>query len=153
MTLLPAVTAVTPGPVAVTTPARSLPWPEGNAAGQSSCIRPSRIFASPGLMPAALTCTSTCPGPGTGVGTSATSRTSTPPYSANRTAFIITAIITAPPAPDARTSSTAQPAGRARYAAGRYAVAVLCHRSGLRCTPGPGRGTLGPGQGRPGAAP
>src|SRR5271165_4779429 len=42
--------------------------------------------ASPGLMPAAITLTSTWPGPGTGRATSTTFRTSTSPYSSNLTA-------------------------------------------------------------------
>src|SRR5689334_17522892 len=88
MTSSPAARAVTPGPVSATTPARSLPWPDGNVAGHLACSRPSRILASPGLIPAALTCTSTWLGPGAGFGTSTTFRTSTPPYSSNRTAFI-----------------------------------------------------------------
>src|SRR5580693_9502107 len=88
ITSSPAATVVTPGPSRSTTPARSLPCPLGNVAGHSACSRPSRIFASPGLMPAALTRTSTCPAPGSGTGTSATVRTSTSPYSSKRTAFI-----------------------------------------------------------------
>jgi hypothetical protein len=44
-----------------------------------SRTRPARIFASPILMPAARTATSTWPGPGSGRGTSRTSRTSIPP--------------------------------------------------------------------------
>ena len=87
MTSSPAAKPVTPGPVPATTPARSLPCPDGNVAGHLECSRPSRILASPGLIPAALTWTSTWPGPGTGVGTSTTFRTSTSPYSSNRTAF------------------------------------------------------------------
>src|SRR5712691_4843595 len=87
MTSSPAVNPVTPWPARATTPARSLPCPDGNVAGQRECSRPSRILASPGLTPAALTQTSTWPGPGSGMGTSATLRTSTPPYSWNRTAF------------------------------------------------------------------
>src|SRR5258708_4644090 len=69
-------------------PAKSLPSPDGKTAGKRECSRPSRILASPGLMPAALTRTRACPGPGTGAGTSATCSTSTPPYSSNRTAFM-----------------------------------------------------------------
>ena len=87
MTSSPSANPVTPGPVCATTPARSLPCPDGNVEGHLERIRPSRILASPGLMPAALTPTSTCPGPGSGMGTSTTLRTSTPPYSSNRTAF------------------------------------------------------------------
>jgi hypothetical protein len=89
MTSSPGATLVTPGPSASTIPAKSLPCPDGNVAGQRSCSAPSRIFASPGLMPAALTLTSTWPGPGSGTGTSRTSSTSTGPYSSNRTAFIV----------------------------------------------------------------
>src|SRR5215471_5225865 len=62
----------------------------GQVAGQRACIRPLRIFASPGLMPAAFTWTSTWPGPGSGRGTSTTLSTSTPPYSSKRTAFGMT---------------------------------------------------------------
>src|SRR6185312_3169465 len=87
MTSSPVAKPVTPAPVAATTPARSLPCPDGNVAGHRECSRPSRILASPGLIPAALTWTSTWPGPGTGVGTSTTLRTSISPYSSNRTAF------------------------------------------------------------------
>ena len=87
MTSSPAENPVTSGPVSATTPARSLPWPDGNTAGHRECSSPSRILASPGLIPAASTWTRTWPGPGTGRGTSTTFRTSTPPYSSNRTAF------------------------------------------------------------------
>src|SRR5690348_14426992 len=87
MTSSPAANPVTPAPVPATTPARSLPCPDGNVAGHLERSRPSRILASPGLIPAALTWTSTWPGPGTGAGTSTTVRTSTSPYSSNRTAF------------------------------------------------------------------
>src|SRR6185437_760468 len=89
ITLSPTAVVVTSGPSCSTTPAKSVPCPDGNVAGQSSCRAPSRIFVSPGLMPAALTLTSTCPGPGSGTGTSRTSSTSTVPYSSNRTAFIV----------------------------------------------------------------
>ena len=88
MTSSPAATPSTSGPMPAITPARSLPSPEGKVAGYLACSRPSLILASPGLIPAALTLTSTWPGPGEGSGTSATSRTSGPPYRANRTAFI-----------------------------------------------------------------
>src|ERR1700733_7328564 len=87
MTSSPAEKLVTPGPVSATIPARALPSPDGNVAGQLESSRPTRIFASPGLIPAALTWTRTCAVPGTGRGTSTTFRTSTPPYSSNRTAF------------------------------------------------------------------
>src|SRR5580692_3132389 len=87
MTSSPAAKPVTPAPVPATTPARSLPCPDGNVAGHLECSSPSRILASPGLIPAALTWTSTWPGPGVGAGTSTTFRTSTSPYSSNRTAF------------------------------------------------------------------
>lgn len=70
----------------MTTPARSLPCPEGNVAGRRACSAPSRMCASPGWMPAARTSTSTCAGPGTSRGTSSTRSTSIPPYSWNRTA-------------------------------------------------------------------
>src|SRR5580704_14847406 len=83
----PAAKAVTPDPVSDTTPARSLPCPDGNVAGHLASSRPARILAWPGLIPAALTWTSTWPGPGVGVGTSTPFRTSTSPYSSNRTAF------------------------------------------------------------------
>ncbi len=89
ITSSPGANVVTSGPSRSTTPAKSLPCPEGNVAGQRSCSAPSRIFASPGLMPAALTLTRTSPRPGSGTGTSRTSSTSTGPYSSNRTAFIV----------------------------------------------------------------
>src|SRR5918996_3692627 len=89
ITSSPAANPSTPGPLFVTIPARSLPSPDGNVAGHLARRSPSRIFASPGLIDAALTLTSTCPGPGSVTGTSATRRTSTPPYSSNRTAFDI----------------------------------------------------------------
>src|ERR1700761_507285 len=91
ITSSPGWNAVTPGPTAAPTPARSLPSPDGNVAGHMECSRPSRILASPGLIPAALTWTSTWPAPGSGCGTSTTLRTSIPPYSSNRTALGITA--------------------------------------------------------------
>src|SRR5580692_3117562 len=87
MTSSPAAKPVTPAPVPATTPARSLPCPDGNVAGHLECSSPSRILDSPGLIPAALTWTSTWPGPGAGAGTSTTLRTSMSPYSSNRTAF------------------------------------------------------------------
>src|SRR6185312_3373484 len=74
-------------PASTTTPARSLPCPEGNVAGHRSCSSPVRIWTSPGWIPAARTSTSTCAGPGTGRGTSSTCSTSIPPYSWNRTAL------------------------------------------------------------------
>src|SRR5580704_3985501 len=87
ITSSPTETPLTAGPVSATIPARSLPSPEGNVAGHRASSSPSRILASPGLIPAALTWTRTCPAPGTGRGTSTTFRTSIPPYSSNRTAF------------------------------------------------------------------
>ena len=89
MTSSRSATAVTPAPRRSTTPAKSLPCPDGNVAGQRSCRKPSRILASPGLMPAALTRMRTWPGPASGIGTSRTSSTATGPYSSNRTAFIV----------------------------------------------------------------
>jgi uncharacterized membrane protein len=79
----PTSNLVTSGPSSATTPARSLPCPEGKVAGNRSCSAPRRIMASPGLIPAARTLTSTSPGAGTGRGTSRTCRTSMPPYSSN----------------------------------------------------------------------
>src|SRR5271157_4321360 len=130
MTSSPAAKPVTPDPVSATTPARSLPCPDGNVAGNLACIRPARILASPGLIPAALTWTSTWPGPGTGFGTSTTFRTSTPPYSSNRTAFIWRASLS-PSTPQLRRA-----APYARYPAG-------CSRdSGLRMSVSRGRTAL-----------
>src|SRR6202167_3548830 len=86
MTSSPNATFATPGPTSSTTPARSLPCPEGNVEGQRSANIPFRIEASPGLMPAALTRTRTFPGPGDGRSTSTTCRTSSPPYLSNLTA-------------------------------------------------------------------
>src|ERR1700749_3067658 len=88
ITSSPTATVVTSGPACSTIPARSEPSPEGNVAGQREAPTPSRIFASPGLIPAAFTRPRTCAGPGTGCGTSATFRTPTGPYPSNRTAFI-----------------------------------------------------------------
>lgn len=78
-TTSPASKSPTPGPVWTTMPARSVPWPEGKVAGSRSCTAPERITTSPGLMPAARTCTSTSPWPGMGMGTSRTESTSRPP--------------------------------------------------------------------------
>src|SRR6201996_2492536 len=89
ITSSPGATVVTSGPSLSTTPAKSLPCPDGNVAGHMACSDPVRILASPGLMPAALTLIRTWPGPGSGTGTSRTSSTSTGPYSSNRTAFIV----------------------------------------------------------------
>ena len=76
-----------PGPSSATTPARSLPSPDGKVAGQSSWRKPSRIPISPGLIAAAFISTSTSPAPGEGRSTSRTSSTSGPPYRSNLTAF------------------------------------------------------------------
>src|SRR6266581_4856338 len=119
MTSSPAANPVTPWPARATTPARSLPCPEGNVAGQRECSRPSRILASPGLMPAALTRTSTWPGPGSGIGTSATLRTSTPPYSWNRTAFGM--------APSVLPGGGPPPPGTGNH---RPGLVMPCHMSG-----------------------
>jgi BlaI family penicillinase repressor len=86
MTSSPTPTVTTSGPTSSATPARSLPWPEGNVEGQRSANTPCRIAASPGLMPAALTRTRTFPGPGIGRSTFTTCRTSIPPYFSNLTA-------------------------------------------------------------------
>src|SRR5271166_1006218 len=75
----PTANSVTSGPTALTTPARSLPSPEGNVAGNISCTAPTRMPASPGLMPAARTSTTTSPVPGDGMSISATYNTSRPP--------------------------------------------------------------------------
>src|SRR6185312_3817611 len=76
------------------TPAKSLPCPEGKVAGHFSAILPSRIAASPGLIPAARIFTRTWRALGMGTGTSERCNTFTPPYSSNRTAryFFIEAI-------------------------------------------------------------
>src|SRR5580704_7689866 len=151
MTSSPVAKPVTPAPAAATTPARSLPCPDGNVAGHMESSRPERILASPGLIPAALTWTSTWPGPGTGVGTSTTLRTSMSPYSSNRTAFISLPPFSQDPnfAPPPR-----MPVRRIRHSAakpvddlgggqfGRQAVAL----------PGPQRHPLGVTAGRSGGA-
>src|SRR5580700_1005202 len=77
----------TRAPTSSTTPARSLPCPDGNVDGNSSATAPARITASLGLMPAAFTRTRTCPSPGTGRSTSSTRSTSIPPNSSYLTAF------------------------------------------------------------------
>ena len=74
MTSSPTANPSTPSPTCCTTPARSLPSPEGNVAGYRSWSSPCRILASPGLMPAALTLTSSSPAPGAGSSTSTTSQ-------------------------------------------------------------------------------
>src|SRR5437879_1364571 len=119
MTSSPVVNPITPWPARATTPARSLPCPDGNVAGQRECSRPSRILASPGLMPAALTRTSTWPGPGSGMGTSATLSTSTPPYSSNRTAFGM--------APSVLSGGGPPPPGTGNH---RPAAVMPCHMPG-----------------------
>src|SRR3954469_15035152 len=87
MTSSPTAKPVTPEPSSATTPARSLPCPDGNVAGNISRTAPARIAVSLILMPAALTSTRISPAPGTGRGTSRTSRTSMPPYESNCTAL------------------------------------------------------------------
>src|SRR5580658_9836912 len=109
MTSSPTATFDTPGPTSSTTPARSLPCPEGNVAGQRSANSPFRIEASPGLMPAALTRTRTCPGPAIGRSTSTTCRTSSPPYWSNLTARGIAASPNVAEHKAARLLSTLQP--------------------------------------------
>src|SRR3982074_1184901 len=89
ITSSPTAKPVTPEPISATTPARSLPCPDGNVAGNRSRTAPARIAASLILMPAALTSTRTSPAPGTGRGRSRTSRTSMPPYESNWTAFVM----------------------------------------------------------------
>ena len=89
ITSSPTAKPLTPEPSSATTPARSLPCPDGNVAGNTSRTAPERIAASLILMPAALTSTRTSPAPGTGRGTSRTSRTSTPPYESNCTALVM----------------------------------------------------------------
>src|SRR5947199_10627344 len=87
ITSSPTAKPVTPAPSRATTPARSLPCPDGNVAGHRLAYTPVRIATSPGLIDAARTCTSTCPGPGSGRATSATYKTSMSPYPSNLTAF------------------------------------------------------------------
>src|SRR6202521_316536 len=87
ITSSPTAKPLTPLPSSVTTPAKSLPWPDGNVAGNMWCNAPLRITASLGLMPVAFTSTRTSPAPGTGRGTSRTARTSMPPYESNCTAL------------------------------------------------------------------
>ncbi len=79
ITSSPTATSSTPSPTSLTTPARSLPCPDGKVAGQRSWRRPLRIDASPGLTAAATTSTTTRPGPGRGRGTSTTFSTSISP--------------------------------------------------------------------------
>src|SRR4051794_16293968 len=79
-------------PTSFTTPARSEPSPEGKLELPSSSL-PSRIAASPGLMPAALTSTSTSSLPSSRSSTSRTVSTSRPPYSSNWTARGTSAVL------------------------------------------------------------
>ncbi len=67
----PTANSVTPAPRALTMPARSLPSPDGNVAGNTLSSAPDRMAASPGLMPAARTSTTTWPSAGSGISTSA----------------------------------------------------------------------------------
>ena len=78
---------LTPPPTATTSPARSLPCPDGNVEGNVSAARPTRTNTSPGLILAAFTATTTRPGDATGSSTSRTSRTSSPPKRSYCTAF------------------------------------------------------------------
>jgi len=68
----PTENSPTPSPTDVTTPARSLPSPDGNGGGESGVERSGADRPSPGLMAAARTATTTSPGPGVGIGTSVT---------------------------------------------------------------------------------
>src|SRR5580692_7813593 len=83
----------TPAPTSSTTPARSLPCPEGNVDGNSFDTAPVRMAASLGLMPAAFTRTSTCPSPGTGRSTSTTRNTSIPPNPSYLTALVMISLL------------------------------------------------------------
>src|ERR1019366_8849274 len=89
ITSAPALTEVTPGPTAVTTPAKSLPSPSGKCAGHLSCRKPALTAASPGLMAAATTCTTARPGAASGRATSTTSSSPVPPSRPNHTARIV----------------------------------------------------------------
>src|SRR6202021_1272847 len=89
ITSSPTAKSVTPEPSSLTTPARSLPCPDGNVAGKMSRTAPARMAASLMLIPAALTSTRTSPRAGTGRATSRTSRTSMPPYESNCTALLM----------------------------------------------------------------
>src|SRR6202034_2906919 len=77
-----------PDPSSSTTPAKSVPSPQGKLVGKRDSNSPSLIAISPGFIPAAFTATSSSRGPGTGRSTSTTSSTSGPPYRSNLTAFI-----------------------------------------------------------------
>src|SRR5450631_4404113 len=87
ITSSPTLKPETPEPTSATTPARSLPSPDGKVAGNRASTAPLRITASLMLIPAALTSMRTSPICGTGRGTSRTSRTSTSPYESNCTAL------------------------------------------------------------------
>ena len=78
----PTANAVTSAPTSSTTPARSLPSPGRERRGPTlKASLPDRCLAR--LIPAALTRTSTSPGPASGARPCARTSTSTPPYHRN----------------------------------------------------------------------
>lgn len=89
----PIATPVTSRPISSTTPAASRPSITGKLAGMTSRSMPLRTFQSIALTPAALTAMRICPGPACGSSTSATRRTSGPPYSVNSNAFMNESLI------------------------------------------------------------
>ena len=68
ITSSPIVKPLAPEPSSATTPAKSLPWPDGKVAGNMWCNAPVRITASLGLMPAALNLDQHFAGPRYGAG-------------------------------------------------------------------------------------
>jgi hypothetical protein len=83
----PTATRVTSSPSSSTIPAASRPSIPGKLTGMTSRITPLRAFQSIGFTPAALTATRICPASGCGSSTSATCKTSGPPYCVYVTAF------------------------------------------------------------------
>src|SRR4051795_6009127 len=86
MTLSPAFTFVTPAPTSFTTPASSLPGENGR--GGLNWYLFWMMRTSGKLTPAALTATTTSPGPAFGEGNSSNVSVSGGPYCLQRTAFI-----------------------------------------------------------------
>lgn len=84
----PTANPVMSGAIFETTRAKSLPWPDGNVAGNCLCKLPSRIGASPGLIAALRTRNFHASRSGRWFGHISNLRTLSSPYRSNRTAFM-----------------------------------------------------------------
>src|SRR5256714_6382757 len=87
MTLSPGLRPLTPAPISLTTPASSLPGENGS--GGLNWYLFWMMSTSGKLTLAALTATTTSPGPGCGAATSSTTSDSGGPYCLQSTAFIV----------------------------------------------------------------